>query len=214
MFMFKKNRRLFHKIEDYLATAEETLRDFKNDLKYVFENGRDAHFEKMTNEIHVKESRADDIRQEIELDLYEKALLPESREDLFLMLERLDMLPNQAEDILRTIWIQQLDIPAFLHQHTLELAGVAVDCFHTVAEGVLDVLGKGTKTRDIVRKIDTAESVGDQLEQKLVAEVFRSDMPDGQKILLRDIIREIGSLCDLSDDVSLLLSIFNVKRRV
>ena len=214
MFMLKKNRLLLEQIHEYLDTCDEVLHDFVANLGYYFANGPDAHFNKAVNEIHGKESRADDIRHKIELDLFEKSLLPETREDLFFLLERLDLIPNQAEDVLRKLWIQKLTLPAHLRDDMIELAKTAVQTFQSVAKGVREVLGRNVGVERIALRIDSAESVGDQLEHDLVARVFASDIPTADKILQRDIVREVGSLCDLADDVGMLMNVINVKRRI
>ncbi|MFO7821247.1 MAG: DUF47 family protein [Lentisphaeria bacterium] len=214
MFMFKKNKKMLEEFDSYLQTAGELLDDFKAALDYYFENGPDDHVQNLANEIHIKESRCDDIRRHIELEIFEKSLLPESREDIFLLLERLDNLPNQAEDILRTLWTQQQELPQDTHPQVAELAELGVKMFGYIREGVKTVLGRGESIEELLTKVDTAESVGDQIQYKLVAQVFAKDMAVAEKMLCRDAIREIGALCDMADDVALLLNIINVKRRV
>lgn len=214
MFMFRKNQRMLEEFEDYLKTAGEVLADFRAALDYYFENGPDDHMHNLANEIHIKESRCDDIRRHIELEIFEKSLLPESREDIFLLLERLDMLPNQAEDILRKIWTQQQTLPRETHDQLGELASLGVKTLEYIDKGVHIVLGKGEGIDELLEKIDTTESVGDQIQHKLVAQIFRSDLPTAEKLLCRDTIRDVGDLCDLADDVGLLLNIINVKRRI
>lgn len=214
VFMFRRNQKMLAEFEEYLKTAGDLLSEFEDALQYYFKNGPDDHLHNLANEIHIKESRCDDIRHHIELEIFEKSLLPESREDVFLLLERLDMLPNQAEDILRKVWTQQQVLPSDTHGQLTELAALGVKMFGYLREGVRKVLGKDEGMEELLVKIDTAESIGDQIQYKLVAQIFRSDMPTAEKILCRDTISEIGDLCDLADDVALLLNIINVKRRV
>lgn len=214
MLMWKKNKQIRDRIQRYLETAQDVLSDFRMHLNYYFEHGLDTHFNDLTHELHLKESKADDIRRDIELDLYAQSLLPESREDIFNLLERIDMVPNQSEDILRNLYIQKVSVPEFLHASMLELADVAAEAFQAVVEGVIDVLGKAERVEAINRKIDRCESLGDQLEMRMIEQIFQSDVADFDKILLRDTVRAVGLLCDLSDDVSLVLSIFSVKRRI
>ena len=88
MFMWKKNKLLMEQIQHYLDVAQETLDSFSEGLHHYAENGLDDAFSRIVDATHQKESTADGIRREIEVELFKKSLLPESREDLMLLLER------------------------------------------------------------------------------------------------------------------------------
>jgi len=214
MFMWKKNQALREDIDRYLAVVDECLDCFCRGLQHVIEHGHDAHFLGLVDETHQKESDADGIRREIELQLYEKSLLPDSREDLMLLLERLDSLPNTAEEILRRIAYQELKIPTFLRDPLQEIARIGVETFGMVKEAVADALGTGEHTQELARRIDEAESVVDRLEGETVRALFQSDIGTGRKILLADLVARISDLCDDEEDAAYFLRIFVVKRRI
>ena len=214
MFMSATNRELRGKIGSYLSTARETLVGSADGLRYYVAHGLDAHFETCVGEVHTRENDADALRREIGIDLFAKSLLPDSREDLLLLLERVDLMPNQAEDVLRQLLIQNIRLPAFTHAELLELADLGVQAFDLVAEGIEDALGRRTHVQEITRRIDDAEHVGDQIEQKLVTQLFRSELPTGERILARDIITASGQILDFAQDVGILLTVFAVKRHI
>lgn len=214
MFAFKKNREIRHRIDAYIDTVLKVVMAFRTGLSHYMEKGIDAHFHSLVEAIHADESHADDIRREIEVKLFAQSLLPESREDIFLLLETIDMLANQSEDVLRQIAMQQLALPSELHAEVAELADIAVRAAKAVVDAVRDVLGKAQNAEDAINLIDRIEGVGDRIEQRIIGTIFKFDAPTAEKILWRDLVEAIGSLCDLAEDVGLRLSIMAVKRRI
>ena len=213
MLFSHRNDELRDKIRCYLSVSGETLESCSTGLRHYLEHGADLHFEAVAAKTHSLEHDADTIRREIEVDLYAHSLLPDSREDILLLIERLDLMPNQAGDVLRQIHIQCLDLPPFARQGLIELAEAGRTALTLLAQGVELVLQGSPGLADILRQVDDAEHTGDQVEQQLVARIFRSDLPTADKILARDIIYSAGSICDFAQDVGFFLSIFAVKRR-
>jgi len=86
-FLWKKKRLIIDKIKTYLEQVD-TCRDlFHKSMKELIISKSNKEDEESVQLVHKAESRADDIRREIELDLYQKALIPESRGDVLGLLE-------------------------------------------------------------------------------------------------------------------------------
>ena len=214
MFMSRQNHELQAKIERYLMVAGQTFTCLQAGMRHYVKHGLDAHFETLVREIHAHENDADNLRREIGVDLFAKSLLPDSREDLMLMLERVDLMPNQAEDVLRQLHLQNLHMPSFMHDPMLEMTAVARQAFDLVKEGITDVLGQKGRITELTRRIDDAEEISDQIEQQLIAKIFRSELAPADRILMRDIVNTTGLICDHAQDVGIFLTIFTVKRQV
>lgn len=214
MFMWKRNKAILDKILHYLDVAQEAIDCFAAGLRHHIEHGLDSHFARFVDETHQRESDADTLRHEIEIELFKKSLLPESREDLLMLLERVDLIPNQAEEALRMLLLQRVELPDFVKEGLAELADLGVQGFRLVAEAVRDALGPAANIQDLNRRIDETESVGDKVEQRLVSSIFASDLSLAEKILYRDVVTEVASLCDLEEDVGFSVTVFVVKRHV
>ncbi len=212
MFMAHRNRLLREKLDTYLARCRETMACLGEGLRHYTVHGLDAHFEALATRIHARETDADTVRREIGVDLFAKSLLPDSREDLLLLLERVDLMPNQAEDVLRQLLLQNISMPAFTHARWLELADTGIEAFDLVQAGIGDAIAQGGAIQEITRRIDNLERTGDQLEQRLVHDVFRSELPPPERILVRDIVNATGQICDYAQDIGIFLTIFCVKR--
>lgn len=214
MFLSKINKKLYAKIEDYLNVAQRTLDLYGESIEYYLKNGIDNHFEIMVHKTHEVESDADDLKREIEQTLYEKSLLPDSREDIFNLIDALDNIPNKAESILRRIYTQNIELPKEQDHNVWELTKLGIETFKVVHEMVTDALHKMENTTDLARTIDSNESVGDSLEQRIIYEIFRSDIDGASRILLRDLVLNIGNILDLSEKTSDIINIFTIKRQV
>jgi hypothetical protein len=214
MFMSRHNRELREKLQRYLGAARESVAALAEGLRHYAAHGIDAHFEALAGRSNAAEHDADGLRRAIEIELFARSLLPDSREDLLLLLERVDLMPNQARDVLRQIYVQNLSLPPFVLAPLIELADVGLKAFDLVVEGIGDVLGRHRRIQEITRHLDDAEQVGDGIQHSLVAQIFRSDLPTGERILVRDLVTAAGQVCDFAQDVGLFLTVFSVKRHV
>jgi len=214
MFSSKVNKKLYAMIEDYMNVAQRTLDLYGESLQHYLKNRIDSHFEIMVQKTHEVESDADDIKRAIEQTLYEKSLLPDSREDIFHLIDALDNIPNKAESILRRIYTQNIDLPKEQENKLWELARLGIETFRVVHEMVTDALHKMGHTHELARTIDSNESVGDSLEQRIIYEIFRSDVEPSERILLRDLVLNIGNILDLLEKLSDIINIFTIKRQV
>lgn len=214
MFLSKVNKKLYSRIEDYMDVAQRTLELFGESMEYYLKNGIDNHFEIMVQKTHEVESDADDLKRNIEQTLYEKSLLPDSREDIFHLIDALDNIPNKAESVLRRIYTQNIELPQEQKEKVWELTRLGIETFKVVHEMVTDALHKMGNTNNLARTIDSNESVGDSLEQKIIYEIFRSDVAPASRILLRDLVLNIGNILDLAERISDIINIFTIKRQV
>ncbi len=62
----KRNKRVREEIERYLAIVGEALECRSNGVEHYLQNGLDAHFARIVDQTHQKESEADDVRRAIE----------------------------------------------------------------------------------------------------------------------------------------------------
>jgi len=211
---WSRNRAVIAKIQNYLNVVRECLDCCYQGIKHLTKHGYDARFARYVDEAHQKESDADEIRRAVEMELYEKSLLPDAREDILLLLERLDAIPNRAEDILRELDIVRIDLPQSVAGGIREMVRLARQTFDLVAEAVEDAFGRAERLSDLARRIDEAESVVDKLQLRMRRELFRSDFDMGTKILLSNLILAVGDLCDTEEDAAYFLRIFVIKRRM
>lgn len=212
MLLFKRNQVIKDRIAAYLRVVTETLEVFDESMDYYLEHRIDEHFLTLVERIHRIESRADDLRRDIETELYRKSLLPEVREDIMLVIEKMDHVPNRAEKIMRRITTHNIILPSELDEQVRELTRLGVVCCKRLEPAVLDVLGPCEQIQDIVAQIDTDESVADHVEHALIYRIFHSDYDPWDRLTYRDFVTWLAHLPDLAESISDNLTIFAIKR--
>lgn len=165
------------------------------------------------NEVHRVESEADEIRREIEVMMYSKALFPESRGDILGLLETMDKVPNQTESSLRSIFTQHLTIPKDFTEKVLQIAEICRQCVTAMLESAEKLFTNLTNATVMVGKIDELESQVDRIEAELTEQIFASQMDGFDKILLRDIVENIAQISDRAENVGDRIRIIAAKRR-
>lgn len=214
MFQFAKNKKLLKSLDDYLRVATEAVDNFLVAINYVLKSGVDEKFEVMVEKTHKSESNADDMRRKIEADMYSKSLLPESQEDLLDLIERIDKIPGKAQSVLYQILTENLVIPKLIHADIHELVQISHETCHIVIKATSNLFGERDEIREFVRLVDNNESICDSLERKTISKIFKSDISDFQKIILKELIIEIGELTDICETAADRITIFNIKRSI
>ncbi|MEA2012090.1 MAG: DUF47 family protein [Verrucomicrobiota bacterium] len=214
MYVFKKNRKIQEKISNYLKMVEETLLIFSESMESYLEDGFSDHFSTLREKTSKSESISDDLKCEIENELYEKSLLPESRRDILVIIDKVDMIANTAESILRTLHTQNILIPKQFHAKIRELILLSVETCKMTIQQVSSVLQNEGEFKEAARRIDANESIGDRLEEDMIFIIFREDHTNVDQILYRDAIIRMGNLLDICEVVADILTIFSIKRNV
>lgn len=213
--MFKRTRdRLTSMIERYLARLEEGVRCFRLAMDAYYRQGRGRDFDNLLEKTHTCESLADDIRREIEIDLYEKYLIPDSRGDVLRLIESTDNVLEKVQSILYQIQTERLEIPDLISADFRKLVEINLEAFEAVISGIRYLFGDTGRVKDITAEVDRFESASDRLERELIRTLFASDADIGQKILLKELIIEAGNISDLSETVADQLNIITVKRLI
>ncbi len=214
-FLFKKESRLIELIFKYIDTLGLCRESFAEAMQgCVLQESICKDFEFYLQQTHKHESRADDLREEINDLMYGKTLIPDSRGDMVELLQELDKIPHIFEIILHMIQTQKLQLPGFLLLDIEELIRISLDCCDLVIRQVSAFFKKNSGLRALSNTIDTNESHCDHMERKIITRLFESDLDPFYKILIRDLVAQIGRISDQADRVSKFINILSMKRRV
>jgi len=214
MFLKGRNKQVQEDVATYLSLARKCGAVFAESIEHVLTNGLDEHFSVLVKQVHQAESNADDVRHKIAISLYEKSLLPESRGDLLTMLETMDRVPNKMEGVVRQVEIQKLILPNFLHNDLRETTRISIETFNILIEAVEQVFNQSRGLQDNLLTIDDNESLCDDLQQKMIRDIFEQEDDTGNKILLKDLVDTLASITDLCENVSNYVTIFHIKHSV
>ncbi len=214
MFNFRKNKRLLEDIEKYLDIVNDSYNIFTETIKYLLTNSIDSHFEVSVEKMSQLESKANDMRRDIETIMYEKSILPETRGNVLLILDAIDKLPNTMESILYMFLTQKVEVIDVLKDDIIELMDITKTAINDTTYATKDCFGKMAKVKDLNESVDNSESLGDKLERKMITKLFEMDLTLGEKIIQKEYILKFGSLCDLCETAMDRVLIFNIKRHL
>lgn len=214
MLFVNKQREIQSLISDYCASVLTCMDSFQNAIKhYCSDSDRDAAKASFA-EVHKAESRADDIRREVEVMMYSKSLFPESRGDIMGLLETMDRVPNQAEDAIRMIWNQYVVIPKEHVSEILLLVDVCCRSAYAMVEAAEKLFTDFTNAAVVVGKIDELESEGDKIEASLIEKVFSEKIDSISTIIFRDFVKCVGNISDRAENVGDRIRIIVAKRTI
>lgn len=171
-------------------------------------------FSFLISQTHKYESRADDIRDEINELMYSRALIPELREDIMSLLERVDEIPRTMELILNIMYTQKLTIPDFLALEAKEIIRISIESCDLMGRQIEVMFRKKEGVRSLMSTIDQNETHCDHIEQRMIIRLFESDLDPFLKLQLKELIIAMGEISDQADRVSKRVNILTMKRRV
>ena len=85
--LFKKTRELDNKINEFFNNVSEAGLIYIRAITLYLEKGICEEFTQKRQEVSAFEARNDQLRRDVEAQLYEHTLLPDSRADVFELLE-------------------------------------------------------------------------------------------------------------------------------
>jgi predicted phosphate transport protein (TIGR00153 family) len=215
--VFFKNRQ--KQIEDLLCEYRQQvclcIGRFENSFRsYCETEWNGSRLKENCIDVHAAESRADDIRREIEVLMYTKALFPESRGDMLGLLETMDRIPNQAQRVIRKVSDEHIKVPLILSPKAMQLAKVACSCANVAVEASEKLFTNYTIATAAIGKVDELESEADRLYSDLVESVFNSNLESIDKLLLRDLFESMEAISDRAENVADRIRIIVAKRRI
>ncbi len=213
-FFFKKELQLEKLIYNYLENIGMIQKHFVKAMNICLKEGASDDFCFLVDQTHKFESRADDLRDEINELMYSRALIPESREDIMALLERVDAIPRSFEQILNMIRTQQIFFPEFLVLDIQELIRVSMESCDLMAKQIDVMIKKKEGIRTLMSTIDQNESHCDHIERRIIVKLFKSDLEPFLKLQLKELVIVLGEISDQVDRVSKRVNIMTMKRRV
>ncbi len=213
-FLFKKENQLNNLISNYLENLVKTQEHFVKAMDTCLDEGICGEFAFLIEQTHKFESKADDIRDEINYLMYSRALIPESREDVMNLIEQVEVIPRIFELVLHLIRTQKIKIPDFVLPEVKNLIRMSVESCDLMIKQIDLMLKNRQGIRALMTTIDHNESHCDHIERSLMTKVFDSNLDPIHKIQLKELIIAMGEVSDQADRVSKRVNIMVLKRRV
>ncbi|HQO40706.1 MAG TPA: DUF47 family protein, partial [Spirochaetota bacterium] len=176
--------------------------------------GKEAEFNERLDIIRRVEARADELRRDIEAQLYVQTLIPESRGDVLELLEDMDDIIDFSKSIMFDFCVEKPVIPAELHDRFIRLAATAVDSTQALVQSTRSFFYDVNTVKDHLHKVKFFENESDHISEKAKRELFALDIDLSRKLHLKTFIVSIDAVSDTAEDISNRLSIATMKRIV
>ena len=191
---------------------------FTDYVEEILEGDKEEKAFDYVNDISAIETEADEIRRRIVVELLKGDLLPQSRREVLYLIEKIDEIANASEDIIRSIYLQAVDIgdeyvdrlKSINNETAMQLKEVRI----AVDKIFSDIWSENLDLHELCMKIDSHESAVDLIEQSIIRDIYRSGISLAEKNQLRYFTRKFADISDLAEDISDLLEKIIVIRKV
>ncbi len=216
MVFFKKEKEVIKLIENHADKVEECLTvSIKTISAYLENNIPEA--KKLALQADHVETEADMVRHEIRDKLYLGAYMPLLREDIYKLVESLDVVANSAEKSCDFFLNQRPLIPDDLKADFLKITQVSMGVGESLKYAVLCYI-KGIcpieVSRSHAKDIGMMESKVDSLEWDLTKKIFISEMDFARKLHLRHCLDHIVSVSDRAEESAGQLELVTLKSMI
>lgn len=212
--LFGRTRKLEQQIDSFFDKISESGVIYRLAVRHYLKAGADEEFEERLNRVNDLETQADQLRREIELKLYTKTLIPDSRGDVLGLIETTDQLLTQFEGSLWAFSIEKPVIPDFARPGFKKLTNMVVKAVDELGLGARAFFRSPHDVPAYNHKVQLYEKEADIVSTALKRELFDSDLDLAQKLHLREFVEQIDSIADMAEDVADRLAIYSVKRTV
>lgn len=211
--LFRRTRALEAQIDQFLDAVSEGCLVFEQGVDDYL-RGDQASFEERRRAIGVFESRADELRREVETRLYAESLIPDHRGDVLGLLENLDNVIDQAKQTLGQFEVERPDIPDDLAPDYVALAKAGSQATQHLVDSCRAFFREIMAVRSHLHKVYFFEKEADRLADALKRKIFAADLELARKIHLRYFCLHVETLSDRAEEVADRLAIYTIKRTI
>ena len=213
MMLWGKQKKIEALVIKHLDKVVETLDNFQDAL-YSYLGGDIDQADRLALATHQAESRADDIRREVEAQLLGGALLAPSRRDILEVIERVDGLANAGEAALDYIMLQHVEIPNEIKGQLHSIGEKTGEISREVKQAMQMMFDDLRSVTEHTKAIEIKEGEIDRLERDAIKLVFGMDIGLAEKLQLREMIEQLVEISDRAEDLSDRIDIMVVERKL
>ena len=203
---FEKRRKTktLETARDQITKSIETIEDLKKAM-VAFSEGKIETADKSLDELFSKEKEIDELRRSVFEELSKGSLPVKYREDLMLLVGRLDMMADRVKDAARSLkLLLGQTIPKEISKAFVETTKTLFEC--SVALGhCLEMLGTDpSKVKDYAKRVEELETTLDEGYLKTKSLFFKYDKEVGCATILelKDLAEYLEQAADLCEDTS------------
>ena len=129
------------KLEQYLDALWQIACRLREALVAYLDQDEQA-FTDLLEAINALESRLDGIRRDVEMEIYGRRLLPDTRDDVLRLLENIDKIPDRIQSVTRNLQLQNVELPSLLKADLRQLSDHVVEAIQVLTKITYAFLNK------------------------------------------------------------------------
>lgn len=210
---FKKETKVQELIQKHVQIVGEAVNSWKEAFSYYLEENKED-FQAKTLAVIELESKADEVRKEAQLILYQGAYLPIFREDLLDFLELTDNIADDAEKGVDFLKIENPVILPVWNEEIETILAKSQQAFIFFQEAFAILSKERSTALSSTHKVQRSEKEVDKLQDGLMEKIFQSQLSLAHKLQIRDLILTIGHVSDSSENASDKVALMAIKGRI
>lgn len=216
IMFFSKTEEIKGLVTEHTEAVMACFNMYEESMQGIFSNCKESELKTYSTKLGALESEADKVRHQIIRRLLEGGMIMDSRKSLMRVIEGVDDVANKTEDVIREIYIQNMVIPKSLHNSLNEINEVTKKQLTILIKVIRKVVHKYKikDTLEMIHSIEMLESEVDVIEDKTIKELFKTDLSLAEKMQLKKIINLVGSMSDTIENISDLVEIIMMARKV
>ena len=214
LHLFRRTKELEQKIDGFFDKLSEAAEVYRRAVRIYLKEGLNENFKARLDRVNAVESDADQLRRQIEKQLYSNTLIPDSRGDVLGLIETADQLLSQFEGSLWAFSIETPDISAEFKDDFKKLTSMVVKAVDELGLSARAFFRSPHDVPVYNHKVMLYEKEADIIGTNLKKAIFNSDLDLAHKLHLREFVEQIDSIADMAEDVADRLAIYAIKRLV
>ncbi|MFW6137898.1 MAG: DUF47 domain-containing protein [Spirochaetota bacterium] len=203
IFYRKKEREIAEKVKKHADLVVDTVKAFADALNSYLDGEKEKSkaFTKMAHDI---EKQADAAQRAINKMMYEGAFMPSIREALFIAVDSIDDVANEAETSGDILTLIEPTIPEELKDDFKQMDQLTIQCAHKFRDGIYNLFDNINLVFDLMKEVEQLEGEVDKYVWKSLNKVFKElDIQSfSQKLMLRELILRVNSISNEMEDAS------------
>ena len=211
---FKKQYAVEEKIQRLLRYLEDMAHLYQGAYE-AYLDGSSDDFAQRNEELNKIEKEMDDLGLQIQMTLMRESLMPDSRDDLLWFLTKLDKVPSSFKHSLGEIALEKPEIPEDFQVPLKKMLIHTHDAVKALAHATDSLFSDLRGVRQHVEEVGRQESEVDHVEYKLLKKIFQNEKFElARQYQLKGILRQLGAVTNLAEDVADAVLILSTKHSI
>lgn len=211
--LLKRIKIIESKIDEFLDLISDASLIFQKGIQYYLKGNKEG-FENRLQSVSEYEHKADEIRIEIERNLYIHTLIPESRGDVLGIMENTDNVIDKMKETLVLFSIESPETLPEFNELFEEVTEASIQGVDFMVKAVRAFFKDLQAVNDHIHKVYFYEKEADKIAEKLKRQIFQSDVELSKKLHLTRFVTNVEKVSDYAEDVCDRLSICVIKRQI